>query len=406
MTLPYELWIALRHLRARRRELFISLTTWISVGGVALGVAALTVVLSVMTGFEADLREKILGTHAHVVVSADPGNIRDPGAVMAAVEALPEVRGATPFVHRQVLLMADTASRGAVFRGVDPASAARATDLGKFLISGRLGDLEGEVPGLLVGREMARNMGLFVGDRVRVVSPDGNPTPVGLMPRLRSFRVAGIFASGLYEYDTGYVFAALPAAREFLRMDGVSGVEVRLEDLFRARRVAAEIRGALGPGYRVRDWMELNRSLFGALALEKTAMFVILALIVVVAAFNIASALIMVVLEKSRDIGVLKAMGASNRSIRRVFVFEGCVIGALGTAVGTGGGWLLCELLKRYKFIELPSDVYYIDTLPVVMQPELFVAVGGCAVLLCYLATLYPSWQASRLDPIETLRYE
>jgi lipoprotein-releasing system permease protein len=218
--------------------------------------------------------------------------------------------------------------------------------------------------------------------------------------------VAGIFASGLYEYDTGYVFATLPVASDFLRMGGATGVEVRVRQLYRAREVAAEIRGALGPGFQVRDWMELNRSLFGALRLEKTAMFVILALIVVVAAFNIASTLIMVVLEKARDIGVLKSMGASNRSVRRVFVFEGCVIGVLGTLLGTAGGWGLCELLKRYKFIELPRDVYYIDTLPVVMQPGLFVAVGVCAVLLCYLATLYPSWQASRLDPIETLRYE
>lgn len=406
MTFPYELWIALRYLRARRREFFISLITWISVGGVALGVAALHVVLSVMTGFEADLRDKILGTHAHVVVRAAQGTIDDPAAVVQTVEKLAGVRGATPFVHRQVMLLTDAGARGAVFRGVDPATAGRATELDRFLVQGRLGDLEGDVPGLLVGREMARNLGLFVGDWVRVVSPDGNPTPVGLLPRLRSFRVAGIFASGLYEYDTGYLFAALPVAREFLRMDGVSGVEVRVDDLFRSRQAAGEMRRTLGPGYQVRDWTELNSSLFGALALEKTAMFVILALIVVVAAFNIASTLIMVVLEKSRDIGVLKSMGATHRSIRRVFVFEGCVIGVLGTVLGTGGGWLLCELLKRYKFIELPSDVYYMDTLPVVMQPELFAAVGVCAVLLCYLATLYPSWQAARLDPIETLRYE
>ena len=406
MKPPYELWIALRYLRARRREYFISVITWISVGGVALGVTALHVVLSVMTGFEEDLRDKILGTHAHVVVRAVAGTVDDPMGVVDVVEGLSGVAGATPFVHDQVMLMAGAGARGVVLRGIDPATAGRATDLDRFVLRGGVDQLEGETPGLLVGREMARNMGLFVGDRVQVVSPDGNPTPVGLLPRLRSFRVAGIFATGLYEYDTGYVFTALSAARDFLRLDGVSGVEVRLHDLYRARRVAAELRNVLGPGYEVRDWMELNSSLFGALRLEKMAMFVILALIVVVAAFNIASTLIMVVLEKSRDIGVLKSMGASNRSIRRIFVFEGCVIGGLGTALGTFGGWGLCELLRRYKFIELPSDVYYIDTLPVVMKPELFVTVGICAVLLCYLATLYPSWQASRLDPIETLRYE
>lgn len=407
MGLPYELWIALRYLKARRRELFISLITWISVGGVALGVTALVVVLSVMTGFEEDLRDKILGTNAHAVVYAMGGTVHDYEKVIETVDGVKGVTGATPFAVSQVMLMAGGNVQGAVFRGIDIGSAGRATEIERFLVQGRLEDLDGPVPGILVGREMARNLGLFIGDPVQVVSPAGNPTPLGVVPRMRAFRVAGIFASGMYEYDTTFVFVSLTAAQDFLRLgDAATGIEVRVDDIYDAGRIARAIDARLGPGYWTRDWMEMNRNLFSALKLEKTAMFVILALIVLVAAFNITSTLIMVVLEKAREVGILKSMGATNRSVRRIFVLEGLVIGSLGTVLGLGGGWVLCALLKRYKFIELPRDVYYIDTLPVVMKPELFLLIGVCAVALCLLATLYPSWQASRLDPVETLRYE
>jgi len=404
---PYELGIALRYLKARRGELFISLITWISVGGVALGVMALVVVLSVMTGFEEDLRDKILGTNAHVVVYPVGGTLQEPARVARELEQVEGVVAATPFALSQVMLMAGGAVQGAVFRGIDVESAGRATDIERFLVEGRLADLAGDVPGLLVGREMARNLGLFLGDVVQVVSPAGSPTPLGLVPRMRAFRVAGIFASGMYEYDTSFLFVSLGTAQDFLRLgQGVNGIEVRTGDLYGAAKVARAIEGRLGPGYWTRDWMEMNRNLFSALKLEKIVMFVILALIVLVAAFNIAATLIMVVLEKARDIGILKSMGATGRSIRRIFMLEGLVIGGVGTSSGLLGGWVLCVLLKRYKFIELPRDVYYIDTLPVVMKPEVFVLVAVCAVALCFLATLYPSWQASRLDPVEILRYE
>lgn len=407
MGTPYELWIALRYLKGGRRELFISIITWISVGGVALGVTALIVVLSVMTGFEDDLRDKILGANAHVVILPLGGALDDASKVVREAQSVEGVKAATPFAMSQVMLSAGGAVQGAMFRGIDVETAGRVIDIDRFLVRGRLKDLEGEVPGLLVGREMARNMGLFVGDRVQVISPVGSATPVGLVPRIRTFRVAGIFASGMYEFDTTFLFASLRDAQDFLRLDhGVTGIEVRVVDIYRARQVARAIEARLGPGYFTRDWMEMNRNLFSALKLEKVAMFVILALIVLVAAFNIASTLIMVVLEKSREIGILKSMGATNRSVRRIFVLEGLVIGGLGTALGLIGGWVLCFLLKKYKFIELPSDVYYIDTLPVVMNPVLFALVAVCAVALCLVATLYPSWQASRLDPVETLRYE
>ncbi|MBE0617365.1 MAG: lipoprotein-releasing ABC transporter permease subunit [Proteobacteria bacterium] len=407
MAVPYELGIALRYLKARRGELLISLITWISVGGVALGVMALVVVLSVMTGFEEDLRDKILGTNAHVVVYPMGGTLQNPEAVARELEQVEGVVAATPFAVSQVMLMSGGSVQGAVLRGIDVESAGRATDVERFLVEGRLADLVGDVPGVLVGREMARNLGLFIGDVVQVVSPAGSPTPLGLVPRMRAFRVAGIFASGMYEYDTSFLFVSLDTAQDFLRLGrGVSGIEVRVEDIYGAAKVARAIEAKLGPGYWTRDWMEMNRNLFSALRLEKIVMFVILALIVLVAAFNIAATLIMVVLEKARDIGILKSMGATGRSIRRVFMLEGLVIGGVGTTSGLLGGWVLCVLLKRYKFIELPSDVYYIDTLPVVMKPEVFALVAVCAVALCFLATLYPSWQASRLDPVEILRYE
>ena len=407
MSRPYELDVALRYLKARRGELFISLITWISVGGVALGVMALIVVLSVMTGFEEDLRDKILGTNAHVVVYPMGGTLDAPSAVVEEVEQVDGVLGATPFAVSQVMLMARGSVQGAVLRGIDVASVGRATDLERFLVEGRLSDLEGDTPGVLVGREMARNLGLFVGDVVQVVSPAGNPTPLGVIPRMRAFRVAGVFASGMYEYDTSFVFMALGAAQDFLRLgSAATGIEVRVRDIYESRQTARRIEARIGGRYWARDWTEMNRNLFSALKLEKVAMFVILALIVLVAAFNIAATLIMVVMEKARDIGILKSMGATARSIRRIFMFEGLVIGGLGTGLGLLGGWTLCALLKRYKFIELPSDVYYIDTLPVVMKPGVFALVAACALALCFFATLYPSWQASRLDPVEILRYE
>jgi lipoprotein-releasing system permease protein len=407
MALPYELWIALRYLRGRRRERFISLITWISVGGVALGVTALVVVLSVMTGFEEDLRDKILGANAHLVVQSMGGLLTDSDRVIREVGEVRGVTGATPFAVSQVMISAGGSVQGAMFRGIDPQTVGKVLDLERFLQGRKLENLDGDTPGLLVGQEMARNMGLFVGDRLQVISPVGSATPIGMVPRIRSFRVAGIFVSGMYEYDTSYVFASLRPAQDFLRLgSAVTGVEIRVRDIYDAPKMARAIEARLGAGYFARDWTDLNRNLFSALKLEKAAMFVILTLIVLVAAFNIASTLIMVVLEKSREIGILKSMGAPNRSIRKIFISEGLVIGGLGTALGLLGGWTLCVLLQRYKFVELPRQIYYIDTLPVVISFPLFALVALSAVALSLAATAYPSWQASRLDPIDTLRYE
>jgi len=413
MTLPFELWIALRYMKGRRREFFVSLITWISVGGVALGVTALIVVLSVMIGFEEDLRGKILGANAHVAVFSYAGAIENYKVALEAIENVEGVAGATPFVTSPVMIMSGGMVRGAVFRGVDVKTAAKATDIEEFIgknKNGRLEDLEGEKAGILLGSELAKNMGIVMGDAVQIVSPAGSATPVGVVPRIRVFKAIGTFRSGMYDIDNGAVFADLSQAQDFLRLgDGVTGIEVRVKDIEKAKQIAEDIKSEFfnrGLAYDAQDWMTMNYSLFRAIRLEKIVMFIILTLIVLVAAFNIASTLIMVVFEKTREIGILKSIGANNRSIRLIFTIEGLVIGGIGTLLGLGGGWGLCEILKHTKFIDLPPDVYYIDKLPVVLKPELFAIVGVSAVALCLLATLYPAWQASRLDPVEIIRYE
>ncbi len=408
MDRGFEFWMAVRYLRVRSQELFISMITWISVAGVAIGVASLIIVMAVMGGFEADLRDKILGANAQIrILPTASTQLTDWQGVSNAALAVEGVRGATPYVDAQVMLMARGRVQGVQFRGVDPATVNQVLELDNYVVKGGLDGFEGNRPPVLVGSEMAKNWGLYVGDDVKVVSPEQAMTPAGPIPRFRMFRVAGIFTTGMYDYDTGVLFARLNDARDFLRMDsGVSGVELSLHDVFDAPQLAAQLAKALPEGYKVRDWTEMNRSLFEAMKLEQIAMILILGLIVVVAAFNIASTLIMVVMEKSRDIGVLKAMGASNSSVRRIFVFEGGVIGVTGTVIGGVGGVLISLLLEKYKFLRLPSDVYYIETLPVELDPVLIGIVAVCAVALCLLATLYPSWQASRLDPVETIRYE
>lgn len=406
MTGSFEFWVALRYLKIRSRELFISLITWISVGGVALGVATLVVVLSVMNGFETDLREKLMGLKSHVRIEAAAGQLTDWERVLAEVSREPGVVAAAPFVEGQVMLAVQGRVQGIELKGLD-AKASRVLSLDRFLVEGSLAALLGDRPGILIGRELARNWGLYAGDLVKIVSPAAAATPAGLAPRFRIFRVAGVFVTGMYDVDSGTVFASLTEARDFLRMDkGVTGVELRLADPDAAGDTARALGARLGAGYLARDWTELNRSLFGALKLERLAMLVILGLIVLVAAFNIASTLTMVVMEKAREIGILMSLGLSSARVRRIFLLEGAIIGVAGTALGVLGGTLLAFLLKKYKFLRLPQDVYYIESLPVVVDPVLVGLVAACAVGICVLATFYPSWQAARLDPVETIRYE
>jgi lipoprotein-releasing system permease protein len=381
-----------------------------------VGVTALIVVIAVMNGFKEDLRDKILGVTSHVVISRFDGNISKYQEVRAKVEEVSGVNAATPFIYTQVMISSRKAMSGAVLRGIEPKTASKVINLPKNLRAGSLEELEAEnkpegmrsTPGIILGNELARNIGASRGEPVTVISPLGRLTPLGRVPRSQTFRVAGIFDSGMYEYDSTIAYVSLWAAQRFLGIgDRVTGIEVRVDEIYEADRVAKAIGKALdGYPYWSRDWMRMNKNLFSALKLEKIVMFIILTLIILVAAFNIVGTLIMVVIEKTRDIAILKSMGATRRSIMKIFMIEGAVIGLVGTLLGLLGGYTLCKLLATYKFIELPSDVYYISTLPVQMNPLDVALIALAAIVITLAASVYPAWQASRFDPAEAIRYE
>ena len=415
MNLPYELFIGLRYLKAKRKQTFISIITFISMAGVMVGVMALVIVLSVMAGFQEDLRAKILGTTSHILVMKFGKGMENANEVINKIKAVPHVVAASPFIYNQVMLTSETGVSGAVVRGIEPETATTVTDIAKNIKEGNLSavsqkkkDKNGiEVPGAVIGKELARNLGLFLGDYINVISPLGTVTPMGMIPKVKRFQVEGVFDSGMYEYDSSLIYVSLKEAQSFFELGNmVTGIEVRTDDIYRAREIGKEIQGSLGYPFWTRDWIEMNKNLFAALKLEKIAMFVILALIVLVAAFNIISTLIMVVMEKQKDIAILKAMGATSSSIMKIFVIEGTVIGTVGTALGLFGGYVSCFLLAKYKFIELPGDVYYISTLPVKMEPVTLLIVSLSALGISFIATIYPAYQAAKLDPAEALRYE
>ena len=407
MRLPYTLFIAFRYLKSKKKQKGISFNTAISVGGVAIGVMTLLVVLSVMGGFRNDLQKKILGVNAHAVVLSADGTIGDYKALAARLRKEPHVVAVSPFVMGQVMLSSGSASQGVYIRGIDPAEEKNVTDIARHMKSGSFFALAGPQPGILLGSELAGRLGVIVGDDVTVLSPTGEIGPFGMLPKMRRFRVAGIFEMGMYDYDANLAITGLrPAALFFGMGDKVSGMELRLDDIYKAPEVRKMLNGQLGFPYYARDWIQMNKNLFSALELEKITMFIILTFIILVASFNIVSTLMMNVVEKQREIAILKAMGATNGGIMAVFVIQGLLIGLVGTLMGVTGGYLLGYLMNVYHIVKLPADVYYLNHLPVKMNPWDFVRVSIAAIAISFSATIYPAWQAARLNPVEPLRYE
>ena len=428
--MSYELFVSIRHLSAKKSQKFISLNTWISIAGVGLGVMALIVVIAVMSGFSKDLRDKILGTNSHVVVSnMNRAMVENYDGILKKVRSVEGVIAAAPFIMNQVMLINGDRVSGIVVRGIDPEKEETVSDLGKNMVSGTVLDLKtkssfsGKIKGrekknragIILGKELSRRLGVGVGDIVSMVSPVSRVTPVGLIPRMKLFKVVGVFESGMYEYDANLSFILLKSAQKFFSMkNGVSGIEIRVADIEQAGNIASVIQKELGFPYLVRDWMQMNRNLFSALKLEKIVMFIILILIIFVAAFNIVSTLFMLVMEKAKEIAILKSMGASCSSIMKIYSYQGLLIGLVGTFLGCATGFVIVPNLNEIvSFIEsifgivaFPSDVYYLDRLPSKIQYMDSFLIIIFSVVICLVASLYPAWRASKLDLVDGLRYE
>jgi lipoprotein-releasing system permease protein len=432
--LRYEFFVGLRYLRAKRREAFVSLITVISILGVTIAVMTLNVALAVTTGFEKDLRDRILGFNPHVVISNYGGPIEKPAELVDKITKQSGVSAAAPFVYAQAMVSHRSAVVGVFLRGVEPERASDVVDIASYLKEGNFADMgklhevdvepsRGEkkeqskeadapskrrvsLPGLVIGEELKQQLGAGVGAVVTVFSPIGAPSAVGMIPRMRRFVVVGVFDSGMYEFDAGVVYASLQQSQSLLGISGVSGVEIRVADLEEAGVIAERLeKEVLRFPYEARDWMQMNRNVFIALRLEKVVYFLVLSLMLVVAGFSILATLVMVVMEKRKDIAILKSMGATDGSIARIFVLKGLVIGVLGTVVGNVVGLVLIWLISKYR-LPLPKGVFFVQTVPVVLVPEYFAAVSGVAILICFLVTLYPASRASRIAPVDVIRYE
>ena len=413
---PYELAVGLRYTRARKgsgRNAFISFIALMSMAGIALGVAALIVVLSVMNGFQQELRNRILSVASHIEVRGLPA-LADWESVARQALANPRVKAAAPYVTGQAMLSAGDANRGVIVRGIDPAREDGVADIGRHMRRGSLADLRPGEFGIVLGAEVARALGVTVGDTVVAITPQGAVTPAGTLPRIKSFRVVGVFEVGMYEFDSGLALVSLADAQKLWRVDGVSGVRLKLDDLFAAPSVVRELARTVVANAELRDWTQSHANFFRAVQIEKRVMFIILTLIVAVAAFNIVSAQVMLVTDKQADIAILRTLGASPASILAIFVIQGALIGVIGTLIGVAGGVALAlnvetvvpAIERTFGVAFLDKSVYYISDLPSDLQRGDVVTIAFIALALALAATLYPSWRAARVNPAEALRYE
>jgi lipoprotein-releasing system permease protein len=406
--MSWQLSVSLRYLTSRRKEKFISLISLISVLGVAVGVGALIIVIAVMSGFDEDLREKIIGTYSHIEIISDP-YMKPSAELVGMILKTPHVTAVSFFLNGQGLVRSGDSVTGVIVKGVVPKDEVRVNRLGEYMKKGSL-DLAGG--GIVLGNELAEKLGVKVGDTVSLVSPASfDPKnfkfPFNFKVEGMNFRVAGIFTSGMYEYDSSLAYIDIADAQNFFGTGTVaSGASVRVDNALSVDQAKRSLQMKLGHRYAVRTWMDLNKNLIAALKLEKTVMFIILTLIVIVACFNIASSLIMTVLEKTRDIGILKAIGSTNLNIMAIFALQGGLIGVFGTILGAASGLGICWCLKTYRFISLPKEIYYIDRLPVKMDPYDISLIVSLSILISLMAAIYPSYRASKLNPVEALRYE
>jgi lipoprotein-releasing system permease protein len=411
LKLPYEIFIGLRYLKTKKRHRTVSLNTFISIAGVAIGVATSIITLAVMTGLQGYFRDKILSAMPHIVVMEYSGDgVKDDKTLQETIRRVPHVTATTPFIYGQSMLTSKDRMQGVIVRGIDPLKEAEVTDVARNMTAGRLVDLDKEdrkFPGIVIGEDLARKLGVSIGDKVTMLNPLGEESAVGLIPKVKRFEIAGFFDAGMYDYNTTFVYISLADARIFFDMPGrVSGVQVRVDDIYHADAISAGIRKAVGYPYYTRNWMEQNKNFFSALLLEKIGMSLILVVIIIVASFNIIGTLTMIVMEKNREIAILKSMGAPSGSIVAVFMFAGLVIGIVGTVIGVILGYGAVTALVRTDLITIPKDVYQVSHLPLSLTGADMLFVSLTALVISFLATIYPAWQAARQDPVEVLRYE